>query len=161
MLRRSNPLRVSGAVLYRRDLLERISGFDRTLDGTDDLDLHLRLARTYPICCNDHVVLLMRVHETSLSTNPGYMLAGSVAALQRQRAHVAKHPVYEGDYQMGLRLARSYWGGQLVEEIITEAATRDFRAALRDLRTLGRYHPRGSARLVRRLIGRGFLRLRR
>jgi glycosyltransferase involved in cell wall biosynthesis len=95
MLRTNNPLRGSGAVLYRRDLLERIGGFDRGLNVVDDLDLHLRLARTYPICCNDHVVLLTRVHESSLSNRLGDMLAKAVAVQQRQRAYVAEHPVYE------------------------------------------------------------------
>ena len=56
MLRLNHPLRAPGAMLYRRDLVERIGGFTNGLDGSEDLDLNLRLVREHPIVCNDRVV---------------------------------------------------------------------------------------------------------
>lgn len=150
MLRMNSPLRAPGAMLYRRGAVERIGGFGRGLDGCADLDLNLRLAREHSICCNDRVVLLTRVHESNLSRNWGHMLARAVEVQRRQRPYVAEHPRYGRDYRAGLTLARSYWGGHLADQILSEARG-DVRAALRDLATLVRYHPRGTAVLLKKL----------
>jgi glycosyltransferase involved in cell wall biosynthesis len=161
MLRMNNPLRIPGAVLYRRPFLEEVGGFATDLAITQDLDLNMRLARVHPICCNDHVVLEQRLHDSHVSTSRRWRqgLADAVAAQRRQRAYVGEHPFYEDDYRNGLRVARSYWGGHLAEETITLLAAGSFQAVVRNLVTLTRWHPAGLLGLVARMARRASQRL--
>jgi glycosyltransferase involved in cell wall biosynthesis len=163
MLRTNSPLRIPGAVLYRRRPLESVGGFAVDLRTTDDLDLNMRLARSHPICCCDDVVLEQRLHDSvrSLSRRWRHGLVDAVAAQRRQRAFVAEHPVYKADYRNGLRAARSYWGGHLVEETLTLIAEGSFARASQNVLTLGRRHPRGLFELTVRVFHRASLRLRK
>jgi len=161
MLRTNHPLRAPGAMLYRRDVLERVGGYTPGSDGCADLDLNLRLVREHPICCNDRVVLVTRRHETNMTRIRAHMLSRAVAAQRSQRAYVARHPIYERDYRTGLRLARSYWGALVANDIVSKAAARDVASALSDLGTLIRYDPRGAAALPTLIGRRLILRLRR
>jgi glycosyltransferase involved in cell wall biosynthesis len=144
MLRGNTPLRAPGAVVYRRDILESVGGYATDLEGCEDIDLNMRLARVHPICCNDRVVLMTRVHDINMTRQRGRMLGKAVAAQKRQRRYVAEHPAYANDYEHGLRLARSYWGGHLVSETIALVKAASFRNAARNMATLARWHPRGS-----------------
>ena len=160
MLRMNNPLRIPGAVLYRRRILDEAGGFATDLATKNDLDLNMRLARAHPICCNDRAVLEHRIDYShrSLSRNWRRGLADAVAVQRRQRAYVVEHPAYEDAFRTGLRVARSYWGGHLAEETITLAAAGSLRRAGRNLLTMARWHPAGlidlGARLGRRTCRR-------
>ena len=153
MLRMNNPIRAPGAILYQRDLVDQVGGFVRKFEGCEDLDLNFRLVRDHPICCNDRVVLLTRIHETNVTRRWRQMLPRAVAVQRSQRPYVVRNQIYESDYRTGLRLARSYWGGHLANEIVAEAAAGRARDVLRDFGTLVRYYPRGAASLPK-LIGR-------
>lgn len=151
MLRRNTPIRAPGALLYRREAVERAGGF-RLQGPGEDLDLNLRIAGEHAVCCNDRVVLLARAHGENTTASWAPMLRGALAAQRGQRGYVRRHPAYRRDYREGLRLARSYWGGHLAQQVQARAAAGDLRAALRDLGTLARYHPRAAARLAARLV---------
>jgi glycosyltransferase involved in cell wall biosynthesis len=160
MLRTNSPLRNTGAVLYRQSFLRDAGGFAPDLNGCEDVDLNLRLARMHPICCNDRTVLMTRVHESNMTHQWGNMLAKTITAQRRQRAYVAKHPEYRKDYQAGLSLACSYWGRHLVDETVAELGAGSFRAAVRGLLTLARWHPRGLLAIPRLVVLRAISRLR-
>jgi hypothetical protein len=163
MLRRNSALRGSGAVLYRRGLVEALGGYAADLFTAEDIDLNMRLARSHPICCNDRVVLEQRVHESTVSVSRRWRqgLAASVAAQRRQRAFVAEHPRYQADYRTGLRAARDYWGSHLIDETITLLASGSYRNAVRNVLALARWHPGGVLDLFTLMIRRATLRLRR
>jgi glycosyltransferase involved in cell wall biosynthesis len=163
MLRRNSALRGSGAVLYRRDLLEAVGGYAPELVTAEDIDLNMRLARSHPICCNDRVVLEQRIHESTVSVSRRWRqgLAASVAAQRRQRSFVAEHPQYRADYRNGLRAARGYWGSHLIDETITLLVSGRLRNAARNVMALARWHPAGLLDLVQQAIRRSTLRLRR
>jgi glycosyltransferase involved in cell wall biosynthesis len=152
MLRMNNPLRAPGAILYRSDAVRRAGGFGRDVGNAQDLDLNLRLVREHPICCNDRIVLLTRVHDTNATRNYGVMLRGAVTAQRRQRSFVSRHPIYKGDYETGLRLAQSYWGAHLARRAVSEARAGQVRLAIRDLWTLSRFAPSAGAVAVARLL---------
>lgn len=154
MLRTNSPLRGSGAVLYRRRHLEALGGYAAELRLAEDVDLHMRLARAHPICCNDTVVLEVRVHEAHTSRRWALGLANAVAAQKRQRPYVAEHPAYEDDYRAGLRAARSYWGGHLADETVTLLAGGAVRSAARNVATLARLYPVGLLNVARRAFRR-------
>jgi glycosyltransferase involved in cell wall biosynthesis len=55
-----NYIGMHGAVLYRRDILESIGGFDPSLPACEDYEAYLRIARTYPFGYHPHVVAEVR-----------------------------------------------------------------------------------------------------
>ena len=154
MLRRNNPLRAPGAILYRRSLVMRAGGFARDLGNAQDLDLNLRLAREYPVCCNDRIVLLTRVHDANATRNYAKMLRGSVQAQRRQRSFARRQEIYKRDYRAGLVLARAYWGGHLARQVASQVRAGDVRSALRGLWTLARFAPVAGAREVTKSVAR-------
>jgi glycosyltransferase involved in cell wall biosynthesis len=160
MLRMNHPLRAPGAMLYRRDLVERIGGFTSGLDGTEDFDLNLRLVREHPIICNDRVVLMIRLHGTNTTRRWAHMLSRSVAAQKVQRRFVAQHPIYRPQYKAGLRLAREYWGSHLENVMVEKASAKEFQAPANDLAVLARYAPGRFLQLPLRLSVRRLRRLR-
>lgn len=163
MLRRNSALRGSGAVLYRRDLVDAVGGYAADLFTAEDIDLNMRLARSHPICCNDRVVLEQRVHESTVSVSRRWRqgLAASVAAQRRQRAFVAEHPRYRDDYRSGLQAARGYWGGHLIDETVSLLAAGSYPNAARNVTALARWYPAGLFNLFAQMIRRVQLRLRR
>jgi len=152
MLRWNNPLRSPGAILYRTDVVKRAGGFEG--GPAEDLDLNLRVVRDQAICCNDRVVLVARLHDANVSLNFSGMLRDTVRAQRRQRWFVRRHPIYNADYEAGLRLARSYWGSRLARQVIAETRGGEIRSALRHVWTLARFAPReGALALSRPLVG--------
>jgi glycosyltransferase involved in cell wall biosynthesis len=139
MLRMNYPLRAPGAVLYRAELVRRIGGFAPEFRTGADLDLNLRIAREHRVCCNDRVVLLTRIHGANATGNSRMMLQGAVRVQRRQRPYVDQHPEYEGDYEIGLRLARSYWGARLAKQIAEDVGTGKIGSAARNLWTMARF----------------------
>lgn len=152
MLRTNSPLRGSGAVLYRRSVLAALGGYAGELALSEDADLHMRIARAYPICCNDAVVLEVRVHDSHTSRRWSLGLVNAVTAQKRQRAFVDEHPEYEDAYRAGLHAARSYWGGHLANETAALLAAGDLRKGARNALTLVRLYPRGLVDLARRAL---------
>ena len=154
MLRTNSPLRISGSVLYRRRLLEAAGGYADALRLAEDVDLHMRLARAHPICCNDTTVLEVRLHGAHTSRRWRIGLASAIAAQKRQRPYVDEHPKYSDDYRSGLRAARSYWGGHLAEETISLAAAGEAGGAIRNALALARFHPAGLTDVARFVVQR-------
>jgi glycosyltransferase involved in cell wall biosynthesis len=152
MLRWNNPIRNMGAILYRMDVVRRLGGFTGQREG--DLDLNLRIASQYPICCNDRVVLSILLHDANISLSFAAMLRDTLWAQRRQRSFVKRNPLYKDDYEAGLRLARSYWGSRLAQHVIAETRAGQISSAVRDLWTLARFAPReGAVALLRAACG--------
>jgi glycosyltransferase involved in cell wall biosynthesis len=156
MLRTNHPIRVSGAVCYRTELVRGAGGFATDLAGAEDLDINLRLAREHPIRCSDQIVLSYRIHAANSSGRFVPMLRAAIKTQRRQRAFVKQHPGYEHDYHQGLKLAQEYWGTKVAREALAKVRAGEIRAALADFAVLGRYAPRaGTVALVRIVLGRG------
>lgn len=70
-------------VCYRRELLEKVGGYDERLRSVEDYDLYLRMSlhtRFWPI---GQATGLRRRHETNLSRQTGYSRTLQAAVLQR------------------------------------------------------------------------------
>jgi hypothetical protein len=156
MLRMHYPLRAPGAILHRAETVKRLGGFSRDFRTGADLDFNLRVSRQHPICCNDRVVLLTRLHGANATANARLMLQGAVRVQRRQRQFVQDHPRYRQDYLQGLRRARWYWGGHLVQQITGDTRSRRVVPAFRGLVTLCRFAPATAARFGARGAWRRF-----
>ena len=62
------------AVLFRRDCLLALQGFDEALRRCEDHDLYLRVAQRYPIACHQTIIAEYRKHDQAMSNDYVEML---------------------------------------------------------------------------------------
>ena len=148
-LLRRNYIWMPAVVMFRRDPLERIGGFNSDIDAAADYEVYLHLARHYPVHDHAQVVAHYRRHDANMSGNAGRMLRETLAVMKSQR------PFLEGDeaslaaYEEGVRAWQEFYGAHLATEI--RSAVRSYRwlEALSKTAVLGVYHPRGLWHHVR------------
>ena len=147
MFLRTNYIRTPGSVIYRRDVLEAVGGFNASLRGSEEYDLHLRIARNFPIHCHNETVLEYREHGANSSRDSGMMLKDTMAVYRSQWGYVKGKKELEQSYRIGKRSWQDFLGGRLLGEVLGQLRSRKQRKqAVRGLLTLLRYYPRGLAR---------------
>ena len=135
-LLRRNYIWTPAMVAFRRDQLERISGFNGDVNAAADYEVYLHLARHYPVHDHAQLVAHYRKHDANMSGNAARMLRETLAVMKSQRPFLAADEASILAYQ-------EFYGAHLVNEI--RAAVRGYRwiEALSKTAILGRYHPRG------------------
>src|SRR3954447_25237358 len=66
-LLKDNVIAMHGTVMYRRDRLEEIGGFDPSLRACEDYDVYLRLARSFPVACGPECIAEYHHHSSNMS----------------------------------------------------------------------------------------------
>src|SRR3712207_4505051 len=141
-------------VVYRRDVLASVGGFDDSADASADSDMYLRIAARFPICSHEGVVAEYRRHGTNMSSNHAVMLSTSMAVLRKQRKHVKGNKQYEEAYKAGISVRRGAYGDRLVEQVRAHLRQREWKRALRGIVVLVRYYPQGILLLDERRMER-------
>lgn len=108
-LLRGNHIGMHAAVLYRREALEAIGGFDEALPACEDYDLYLRLSARFPVAFHDQVVAVYRRHGENMSDDPGFMLRAALYVLNKQRDHMSFDTELKGAYTEGVRFWKRYY----------------------------------------------------
>lgn len=84
-----NHIWTPGAVMFRRSILSRVTGFDQLFTrGCEDIDLYLRITKYWPIHCHGKVVLQYRKHRASMSMKKINMLRASNDVFRKHRQDV-------------------------------------------------------------------------
>jgi len=138
-------------VMYRRSVFESVGGFDTFRRACEDYDLHLRIARDFPICCHDKVVAEYRQHGLSMSHDPGLMLKTSLAVLRSQWPYVTRDRRYKEAFKTGVRSWKDYYGAPLAREVLDHVREGEWKRAIWDLLVLLRYRPRVFGRAWKKL----------
>ena len=141
-------------VVYRRDVLASVGGFDGSADASADSDMYLRIAERYPICSHENVVAEYRRHGTNMSSNHAVMLSTSMAVLRKQRKHVKGNKQYEEAYKAGIEIRRGAYGDRLVDQVRAHLREGEWKRALGGLVVLVRYYPQGILLLDERRMER-------
>jgi PAS domain S-box-containing protein len=150
-LLRSNFIGPPHAVMFRRSVLQEIGGFRGDLKAFEDLELFLRLARSYPMYCHHEVVALYRRHDGQISMNRDAMLRAGISVLKAQRRLVG-HPLYREAYRAGIRHTRRTWGMPLVWDMVAALRARSLRRAACYLAILVCFYPQGLLELLRQKL---------
>jgi glycosyltransferase involved in cell wall biosynthesis len=145
-LLRHNYIWTVGAVIYRREVFDSVPGFNTLVNGSADFDLNARIARLFPVCCSDAVVLEYRQHGESMSRDFAHMLKAAVTARWLHRRLVKGERLYEEALQAGIRVAQEDYGKKLLKQVRRRMREREWRQAMAGLLTLFRYYPQGFAR---------------
>jgi glycosyltransferase involved in cell wall biosynthesis len=149
-LLRRNYIWMPGTVMFRREALERIGGFNPAVNASADYEVYLHIARHHPVHDHARVVAHYRKHDANMSGNAARMLRETLAVMSSQR------PFLEGDeaslaaYHEGWRNWQEFYGEHLATEIRTAVRDRRLLQAIAKAGILGFYHPRGLWHHARR-----------
>ena len=137
-LLRGNHIAMHATVLYRRESLKLVGGFDAKLSACEDYQLYLRIARRLPIVKHDHVVAEYRKHGSNMSVDSPMMLAAVLHVLDEQRDYIDKHASYRAAYIEGLRFWKQFYGVRSIGKIARELRALRFGEARSDAACLFR-----------------------
>jgi glycosyltransferase involved in cell wall biosynthesis len=97
-----NVIGMNAAVLYRRDVLLTLGGFDKSLRRCEDYDLYLRLAQRYSVASHPQIVAEYRWHGKNMSRDTSRMLEAVLLVHDRHRDQM-------GDRERAWREGRRNW----------------------------------------------------
>ncbi len=93
------------AVMFRRSVLETVGEFDTSLPASEDLDMLLRVARSFPGVHHGAIVAQYRRHSSNMSRNGVLMLGTMHRVMESQRRFVKGNPRLEAARKRG----EIYW----------------------------------------------------
>lgn len=108
-LLRGNLIAMHAAVMYRRDRLLDVHGFDPALRRCEDYDLYLRLAQSFPIASHPELVADYRWHGTNMSHNRRAMLNAVLDVHGKHWTSAKERGTTRGAWLEGRRNWRSYY----------------------------------------------------
>jgi glycosyltransferase involved in cell wall biosynthesis len=142
-LLKSNFIEMISSVLFRRNVLEDMGGFDTGLRVAEDYELYLRIARKYPICCHAAVVAEYRMHQTNVSLNSELMLTMTLRVLGSQARYVRSDAGRLFAFLEGIRSWRRQYGRRLASELARSYSTLCANDLRRKLLLLVNQYPQG------------------
>jgi len=154
----SNCIGMHATVMYRRDLLSELGGFNPALRACEDYDLYLRIARRYPIAAGSEVIAEYRQHDRNMSRDSAMMLATVVGVLRAQLPYVSDRVAWQAAWASGMRQWKDFYArSQLLAVERALSGRPQLAAALRDLLRLS---PLAPWTLIRVGAGEALTRLR-
>jgi glycosyltransferase involved in cell wall biosynthesis len=116
---RRNYIWCPSSVIYRRNTVDMVKGFDTSLGRAEDYDLFLRITRDYPIFCHNQFVADYRLHRLSRSADHSLMLRDTLSALDAQWDFVKGSDRHVEAFKIG----KNYWQDrygclQMADEIL-------------------------------------------
>ncbi len=143
-LLRGNYIWCPGMVVYRREAIEKVSGFDTSLKSSEDYDIYLRIAREFPIHCHGQVVADYRRHESSMSRNAERMLKATLRVLDKQKAFAYADSNLKAAHATGINTYLDLYGEQIINRVRANVRDkRDWNQIVKDVMVLLRHYPKG------------------
>jgi glycosyltransferase involved in cell wall biosynthesis len=137
-------------VMFRRSVLDDVGVFDSSVDGLEDYDLYLRIAKDRPVYYHGVTISEYRVHASQFSRDKAMMLRSAVRVLRRHRRLARSDATLRDAYSKGLAHWRGAYSKVLMNELRTAVRRRHWSQALKLSGSLLRWHPAG---LVTQLPG--------
>jgi glycosyltransferase involved in cell wall biosynthesis len=114
-----NCVGMHGTVLYRRDVLRRVGGFDASYRACEDYELYLQLARLGPIPNSPGEVLAeYRLHGANMSLDHGMMLKTVLRVLDEQTPHLRGRPDWQAARRRGVGGWKAHYAHQQSLDIL-------------------------------------------
>jgi glycosyltransferase involved in cell wall biosynthesis len=137
MLLKHNFIETPCSVLHRRSALPKTGVFDKSVNGAEDYELYLRIARHSEFLVHGTTVSEYRLHDSSLSRDAERMMVASYRVLQMELPHLRGDRVKLRQRDRGVRFVQRYFGRQLAGELIYKGwpTNADMRRKLGLLRT--------------------------
>lgn len=120
----ANCVGMHATVLYRRDRLAAIRGFDETLRGCEDWECFLRLARMGPIAYSPEILAEYRQHDGNASTDRPMMLAHLRRMLALQRPFLKGRTDWRAAARRGWRQGKRFYARQSFADLLRAIGSR-------------------------------------
>jgi glycosyltransferase involved in cell wall biosynthesis len=120
---KTNLVSMHAAVMYRRDCLQKVGGFDASLRCCEDYELYLRLARRYGVAAGVDRIAEYRHHDTNMSRNVPAMLDTVLQVMHRQSAYLNENVQWRKAYKTGIRFWKSNYADQQISQSLAARAS--------------------------------------
>jgi SAM-dependent methyltransferase len=138
-------------VLFRRDYLVAVNGFDETLRRCEDLDLYLRMTQRYPIASHPTVIAEYRKHGQNMSNNYVEQLKTVLGILDGHEARIATDPPTRAALREGRAHIRTFYVPRMLDAATVRWRTHhNTEILMQDLLHAARWSPLYT---MRRLLG--------
>jgi SAM-dependent methyltransferase len=145
-LLRGNVIAMHAAVMFRRDALQSIGGYNPDFLACEDYDVYLRITRLLPVHQHAGVVAEYRLHAGNMSKDRGLMLRSALKALNHEWTHAKrKGPSIEA-HRAGIRYWIDTYGGGSVSHVAAGKIGASWKDAARGGLVLMRYVPQWFVR---------------
>jgi glycosyltransferase involved in cell wall biosynthesis/SAM-dependent methyltransferase len=111
-LLQGNLIGMHAAVMYWRERLEEIGGFDPSIRRCEDYDVYLRMAQAHPITSHPNTIAEYRIHEANMSTDHHEMLRWVLKVHGRQKSFAFALPGAAKAWRRGRSIWREYYSEQ-------------------------------------------------
>jgi glycosyltransferase involved in cell wall biosynthesis len=139
-------------VMFRRGSIERVGGFDRSVDAAAEYGLYLRIARTNRIHDHAQLVACATARNGHARASVASTLQDTLTVLRRERASIESDPSLLAAYHEGWRCSRDYYGALLATDIASSVRAREWRAVVTKTLQFGWLHPRGAGQHAARKL---------
>ena len=151
LLLKGNYVGMCAAVLFRRDAIDAVGGFDPRLPAAEDYDLYLRMARRFPVCDHDEVVAEYRRHGAAQTDNRSRMLRSVLHVLNAQKPFIRDNSEYLEAWQSGLAFWNAHYGAVAAKRRGLEDGHR-LRSVLSDAFALARSSRQAAKLMLQSLL---------
>jgi glycosyltransferase involved in cell wall biosynthesis len=134
------------SALHRRSNLEVAGVFDESVQGAEDYELYLRIARQSALITHGAAVAEYRLHDANTSGNAEQMFLVSLQVLQMQLPHLQGDKEKLRKHRRGVRFVQREFGRRLTRELIGNRQTTP--ESLRKLEVLRSHYWAGFAAVV-------------
>jgi SAM-dependent methyltransferase len=118
---KGNCVAMHATVMYRRDCLEDVGGFDARLRCCEDYELYLRLAHRYCVAAGDDRIAEYRRHSSNMSLNFPHMLDTMLGVMRRQLPHVDGNIKWRRALRTGIRDWKSTYADVQISQTLAVA----------------------------------------
>lgn len=126
-----NCIGMHATVLYRRQAVIEVGGFDASFRACEDYELYLRIAKTHRIVHGPEILADYRQHGNNMSGDRVMMLATVMRVLATQESLVAGNPAREAARERGRARWRGFYiRGQLSKLLVALTGRRPLWPAL-------------------------------
>jgi glycosyltransferase involved in cell wall biosynthesis len=112
-LLRRNFIGMHATVMYRRDLLVELGGFDERLRRCEDYDVYLRMAQRHPVAAYPDLVADYRLHGQNMSADHGAMLRTALDVHARHAPSSSGDPRMRAAWSEGRRRWREMYAEEM------------------------------------------------
>lgn len=127
------------AVMFRRNVLETVGGFNSFYIPAEDYEILLRAARTFSSAHHSEVVSQYRRHSTNASRRGTVMLKATNRVMRSQRPFIQGSGRLKEAQRIGDQNWRDFFGGVTIKEIWASLRRGDFVNVMRASVALLRY----------------------
>jgi len=153
-LLQKNYIAMHGTVLYRREIIQRLGGFNPLLEACEDYELYLRIARAHRFGYHRHLIAEVRHHDHNMSRDAALMLRTSLGVLRSEKRFIASNKDLNKALREGEAFFRKWYGERLFASVATRLRRSGLKKdTLRDMLTLVNYYPRAIVSLLRAFEG--------